>query len=83
MLTFQETLAPLHCTEKNTDAAALQTAVQLVSVSPLPMSRANAIALVQKYIKKKIIPTLAGWFVLRAIGTDVFSEILVAYLKYD
>lgn len=53
MLTFQETLAPLHCTEKNTDAAALQTAVQLVSVSPLPMSRANAIALVQKYIKKK------------------------------
>lgn len=50
MLMFQETLVPLHCTEKNTDAAALQTAVQLVSVSPLPMSRANAIALVQKYI---------------------------------
>lgn len=45
MLTFQETLAPLHCTEKNTDVATIQTAVELVSVSPLPMSRANAVAL--------------------------------------
>lgn len=45
LLTIQETLASLHCTEKDTDAAAMQTAVQLVSVSPLPMSRANAVAL--------------------------------------
>lgn len=55
MLTFWETLAPLHCTEKNTDAAAMQTAVQLVSVSPLPTSRASAIALLLVQKQKKIL----------------------------